>query len=257
MTTSSPPPDASPPDGSPPALPPVKGSWLSRQRSSEFDATWVYLFPLLCFAVDTFVVGFVMNAAPFLIWLAAGLGMLAFAIRNRPMGPIPAAAVTGMLGAAGLFAGLVFAVLLPISIIGLAVFGLGLLGFVPLATAAVLLNETRQRWARGPTAGDDHYMRRVWSAGIGALVFVTPPLAAHLADQAHQQKQLARIGSTKADERLQGLTALARYPLCLNTCMASICMGFPDGRSTIPAEAEQLKRILGATPDATCYSLLD
>jgi len=123
-----------------------------------FDVLFGVVAPVLCFAFDPIVFkdnfGFAGGLFPeyqsyaymvsgveillLLIWLFCGRQL---SPRTRLLG--------GMLVAGALFSGLIGVIILPFTLIGLFVFGIGIFGFVPFLTGLVYLPQRAKRISTG------------------------------------------------------------------------------------------------------------
>lgn len=124
-----------------PAYPTVHGPRTGR----VLDLLGVYILPACCFIVDYAIGGVGASSYPLTLWTVAACGMVAFALSGKAAAsPFARDIARGVLNMTWIGALLIGLVLMPVSILALAFFGLGLLGFVPLLTADRLLRRAHR-----------------------------------------------------------------------------------------------------------------
>lgn len=170
---------------------------------------WVFgiAAPIFVLAVDPFVFGGIWGRGAFTIFggwrafaftlSAAGLAALAAFLVGRDVEPDIAAVVVGPLGAGAAFCFGVGTILLPFSLIGIALVGIGLLGFIPFWTGAVYLRNAREafRMAEGRLGR----RRAAVAALYGAAFFIAFPAAVQFGGEAYVHHICAEIVEDRID----------------------------------------------------------
>lgn len=164
------------------------------------DLLFGVILPLLCFIFDpvvfrgNFVLGRpILGEVRFLAYMTAFIEiatLLVWLLRRECLGA-HAVAVSGFLYAGALVSLLIGICILPLTLIGIAFFGIGLLGFIPFVTAFIFLRNARRafnlcaRQRVGP--------RRLAAFLMGVTFVIGFPLAAHLKLSRGAQHALTKI----------------------------------------------------------------
>ncbi|HYY42990.1 MAG TPA: hypothetical protein VE775_09680 [Pyrinomonadaceae bacterium] len=179
-----------------------RGFWRRQFADTEttaqliFDATFGVVAPLLCLIFDPIVfqrgfIGELPILADYRLFAYAVIfieitALLGWHVRVREARQ--ARILGGIMLAGGIFSLVVGVVILPLSLLGLLFYGIGLFGFTPLVTAIIYLRNGRRalRYARAqaPTPG-----RRVAPVLLSALLSIALPALAqwrvtHMTEQA-------------------------------------------------------------------------
>src|SRR5262249_18497058 len=95
-----------------------------------FEIVFGIALPIFCIVADFGVLGLAV-IAPVALWGTAAIGITAFAMSNVNLPDAVRELIIGILVVGGLVATIIGLMLLPMSLIGILFFGLGLLGFIP------------------------------------------------------------------------------------------------------------------------------
>jgi hypothetical protein len=217
----------------------------ARLRNS--DIVFGIVLPIICFAADL-ALGRVTTVAPIAVWSFAGLGMIALLVSARPISPVGMYELLhGVLIAAAAGATIIGVVILPLSFVAL-LFVVGLLGFVPFATAYVfgrrayvLFRRTeRPRWL-------------VVALG-GAMMFAVP-IGLQYAEQLWLTSKFDAIESGDPNRTVAALHALNAYPLTLGRADQLVCRSPSTTRNAAVTQAAT--RLLGRDPSQACVVAFD
>jgi hypothetical protein len=159
------------------------------RRGAGFEVIAGILLPALCLAVDPVVfrgnpeltLGDVKTPLleTYRAFAYAGTGVAMVGLSAwLTFGRLPAF-FSGLLAVQGIFAVFLGACLLPYSLVGLAWYGLGLMGLIPFFTGFVLARNAARAF-RGAAFLDRPNVEFAWFA-LGALLAVGLPVLAHLA----------------------------------------------------------------------------
>jgi hypothetical protein len=229
---------------------------------SMLELAFVFLLPVFCLIADVAIGGIVSAAAPAGFAVALLIGMIAYGAGKRQQAMAMHGFLAGLMDLGFLLSTLVFLVLLPLSLVAL-MFGIGVLGFVPLGTAYFYGQRIRVMYAeRDPSSAWHRY------AALGVAVGVLVPLAAQLADYGVIARASRQLDSTDPAVRLQGLATLTRYPLCLlSRCEGAVCSRYvvPTMRNdnawatakSTPEETMAIVKLLGPNFQDKCERILD
>lgn len=181
-----------------------------------FDLAFGFAVPAACLTLDPLVFRGGLGGGPLLGpyavagYAAVALGMAALA--GWLLAGRPPALLAGLLAGGGGFALGLGLLLLPLSLIGLAV-AIGVLGFTPLLTAAVFLRNARRAWgvARSGTRSGGSAVP-VWAA-VGMAAAVGPPWLAQEGFDGYVRRAAAAVRSADAAEAESGVRAFGRLAL--------------------------------------------
>jgi hypothetical protein len=141
------------------------------------------------------------------VGIALGVGVMiaALAIPKRN------AFVAGMLAGASLFSIAIGVAILPLSLLGLLFFGLGLLGLTPFVSALVFASRSRRVYEAAPAVS-----RRALAA-VGVVTFLAVPIGVQLAVSSTYRAAVTTLHSTQSDAAERAVFLLTWCKLLVNS----------------------------------------
>jgi hypothetical protein len=175
-------------------------------KQSIFDVFFGIAMPVACFIFDpmifrgNFIGGWpLFGKLQFPVYAMAFIEISALATwlcGRKRLGDY-AVAIGGFLYAGALISLLIGIILFPLSLLGIAFAGLGLLGFTPFFTALVFWRNGRSALAHNPEAAGGR--RKLASLALALVFVIGAPLALHLKISSSAQESLRKI--LEGDER--------------------------------------------------------
>jgi hypothetical protein len=202
--------------------------------------------PIVCFAIDLMLGQIVSQYAPWGLWSIAAIGIVAIALSFCRWSSVAMRSIlVGILAATGSIAGLIGLLLFPLSIVGILMAGIGLLGFAPFLTSYVFLGRARQIYH------DSACAKLRWIV-VGAAIGASP-----LFFQLGEWWWISsRLNQLRGDEYLaeQALRELANYPFRLGRGERDICIHIDKLLRGGEGIRRELTRILGPDRENWCGS---
>jgi hypothetical protein len=231
-----------------------------------FDIVVGIIIPLILLSIDPIVFRAQPCSTPILgkyatfAYFAISLGCLSLAVwlslgMRRQIG---AAFIGGIMASGTLFALSIGIALLPYSVIGLLIFGLGALGFVPFLTAWVYYRNCRRAYAIAKSKLTAVNLALMMATG--AVLAVSVPYLIHTATASAITNTVDQLAASLPAQDQQAINDLNRVSdLCLNLCNQHIKVAF-DSLRLGDAEQKQASEIYqNVTGEpyytrASCYS---
>ncbi len=223
---------------------------LGKPPSAWFEFTFGILMPILCFVADHSIMN-ISRVAPLALWGVAALGIFALLLSHVSTSHAVRHVTLGMLTAAGFMALLIGIALLPLSLIGIIAFGIGLLGLVPFLTAAVFYN--RVVWLKKSAETDTTSLFYV----AGVVMLLGLPMSAQYIEYRWISAQTAMVMGTDNQKRISALRALQEYPLNLGRTDIIACSYFNFADNVDPQALRELEMIMGPDIEARCKAAID
>ena len=234
---------------------------IPKPALSRFEIAFGIVLPVICLALDPFIIG-INKVAPLALWCVAGLGIFALLLSAFKMPNTADNIIVGILASSAVVAGLIGIILLPLTLMtiffgltllptnGIGFICVALLGFVPFLTAAAICNRT------GAVHAQVQNHSKVLIV-LGALLALGVPLAAQGAEIFWFDRQFAAIEGQDTEIRLNAVRALAAYPLMQDRVKRRAC-GIKISRErnnqpTIP----ELDMVIGPEGNFKCLQLRD
>jgi hypothetical protein len=225
-----------------------------------WELAFVFVLPVVCLVVDLAVGGFASFLAPVGLTVALLIGLSAYAFSKRQHGERMHGFLYGLMAVGFALALIIFLVLSPVSVSLILLFGLGLLGFVPLGTAYWFGQRAKAMFGER-----EHTWTWTMFAALGMAGGLLVPLGLQLADHGVVSRASKNLDSPDPALRLEGLATLTRYPFCpVSRCGVPVCSRYvardPDLQATVtttPQETVALIKMLGPEFQSNCQRILD
>lgn len=180
--------------------------------------TLAYAVPVLAFVLDYRYFGPIVRFGPFIVWMAAALGMVGFAAIGRLLDyPFLAGGLNVFLLGGALLSVAVALITMPIVLVAksftLTVLGVGLLG-----TALIY----GRRWLAAHRA-IPNTTRTFLGGAVGVALFVLLPVLAQAIHNRHFDKLLGRLEASDPTIRDRELKSLVRSRFCWRKCTRAVC----------------------------------
>jgi len=217
-------------------------------RRAGLIAAWTFGvgLPIACFVFDPIVFTETSSArfaVGVYLFAAIAIGALALSL-TRGGGAGDHAFLRGVLFAAGIFALVVGVVMLPLAVLGTLFVGIGLLGFIPFATAYVYL---RKGWpgrlaAARPLRGIGWFLAGM--VGPAAIVALVQLLAT-----SHVERAMQLALSPSAAEQQRGIAGLRQSFWCGSACLYWTYLREETGNDDYPLFERAFREAAGETFD--------
>ena len=177
-----------------------------------------YAVPVLAFILDYKYFGPIVRFGPFIVWMAAALGMVGFASIGRLLKyPFLAAGLNAFLLGGALLSLAVALITMPIVLVAKS-FTLTFLGVALLGTALIY----GRRWLAARRAIPNTIATFLGSAA-GLVLFVGAPALAQKLYDHHFNEQLIRLEASDPAIRDRELKSLVRSRFCWRACTRAVC----------------------------------